>query len=229
MTRAVRWTLATLAALAGWWPVVVLCFVVEQQNLETLWHMVKRDPWRAIGAGIFLLAVGYGVAVWHYSEHIAVQDQRMAAKDDQLAQYQQKTEQIQFATSGLSKLSNRELAARAEQVAQGIHGALLAYNDAMRAGSAIPPAPRPLDGGPYDPWGPMMAADNRAFSALMGAYLTKYKADAIRLRDEMLTRIPPNEKQEDRRSVDSEYSNGVNSFGLEEVATDLELLARKLP
>jgi len=65
-------------------------------------------------------------------------------------------------------------------------------------------------------------------SQLQAAYNSKYKINAILLRDELLSRLPK-EITKDRNDINRSYENVVNTLDILEVADDLERLSKLLP
>lgn len=160
-------------------------------------------------------------------------EQRIASKDDLLTDYrsklliadqrasnvpvagaaaprvEDKQRQLYTAATRFSRASNPQLRSMGIKLAQEIReiadNAILSYSAPMQLSASE------------------MLIKNHQY---MSEYENKYEADAIVIRDELLSRLPLLQRPD---YVNSEYEHPTNPLGLKEVASDLDTLARRLP
>jgi hypothetical protein len=72
----------------------------------------------------------------------------------------------------------------------------------------------------------MTNALSSSFFETVAGYDSRYKVDAILLRDELLSRLPDASKNEREFQL---YEHPTNTFVMERVCDDLERLAKSLP
>ena len=207
------------------------------------WLTVTGAPFTFVFAFVLCLGIGYEWAAHEGSSHEqsltdqlniekqgrtndkSLLEQRIASKDDLLSDYRSKlliaemkeqpapsaphiTEtqrQLSKAATRFSNATNAQLRTMGVQLANNIR--LVAHKAMAVQGSDQ-----------------LRIAINDA----MFEYQTKYQADAIVLKDEMLTRLSGT-LLERPSYMDTEYTLANNSLVLEQVAVDLETLAKKLP
>jgi hypothetical protein len=144
--------------------------------------------------------------------------ERIQAKDDQLNDYRsrllamgtkdkpsvraEKREEFNRSTTRFSNASNKDLVLMGNRLADDILKLGKNTHDRIKAGN-------------------LNALQDAIFS-----YQTSYQADAIVLRDEMLSRLPVVHRE---NWADIMYQTPNNLFGLDDVATDLKRLAALLP
>jgi hypothetical protein len=167
------------------------------EHVTTEWEVLKNAPIAV--ALVFLIAflVAFAVVRWSSAlqlrevrKRLAGMDERLAAKDMQLAEYR---ERLHLATSGrfsYSGLSNLDL-----------RGTALKWVDELRESLALD-----------EDEAPAISCD-------------QVKADAIVLRDELLTRLPSYARDDRWFSL---YERVEDTAGMAAVADDLERLADSL-
>jgi hypothetical protein len=68
------------------------------------------------------------------------------------------------------------------------------------------------------------------FNDLIFTYASRYKVDAVIYRDELRRRVPVGKRYPPSNTpIDAFYDNATNTFGVEDVTSDLERLAKLLP
>jgi hypothetical protein len=163
---------------------------------------------------VSLLLVGAGAGYFVSHERMTAKDEKLSMKDEELKQCRGRVDFLYAPTLKVNGITSADLRAKTLQVATGLRYVLSEYR--RRIDSALQQRP--------------VSADEmqRPFSYVIEQFHSRFKADAILIRDEILLRLSP----EDRRSVAPSrpflYENPTNTLGVEDVATNLEVLARKL-
>ena len=217
------------------------------QHIQKEWGVLKQAPI----AFAVLVALAFGLAFafvsYMHNERFASLEQqvktakeetdganskndllkeRLEAKDDQLTDYRARLlSQNAPASNPTAKTDQRR-----QQLSQSATRFSGASNEELRnMGIAQAHLIRSVAQKPLDVLNKQGSNDQFkiAVSDAMFEYQNKYQADAIVLRDEMISRLA---RPLQRPSwVDTEYSMANNPLVLQDVAADLEVLAKKLP
>ncbi len=202
--------------------------------LQNNWDVLKKAP--LTFALLVLLAGGSGfVAVkWYYEGQIQTlkerdetQKVRLAAKDEQLNEYRQRLQLVPATGTSYSRLTNEELQRKALQVTDRLRQFLT--SETMKEGQQM------------SEWAQMSTAKSEERNRIWKQYTdsllqssirvnteydSRFKVDAILLRDELLSRLPKQLKNEQAYSM---YEHPTNRLGMQGIADDLERLAKSLP
>ena len=167
------------------------------QHALTEWEALKSAPIAVVFVILIAFLVAYAVVRWFYSaqlhevrERLAGMDERLAAKDVQLAEYRQRLHLAASERFSCSGLSNADL-----------KGSALNWVNQLRESLVLD-----------DEEAPAVSCD-------------QLKADAIVLRDELLSRLPSYARDDRWFSF---YERIEDTAGMAVVAEDLERLADSL-
>jgi hypothetical protein len=162
-------------------------------------------------------------------DEISVLDRRLAQKDTQLADYRQRVlgsdphKQTAFSSLTNAQLKEKALALAADALKM-MHDRN-ANEVEHRAWFERPDWDQLDQAKQTEAFQEHGRAASARTDAFMSDFERNYKVEAIALRDELLTRLPPNIK----RSQFISYENAVNPLVAENVVNDLKLLAISLP
>lgn len=215
------------------------------EHLQKEWNLINQAPLTFIVTLLLALLTGWGFMRWLHEDRFAslaeqistvkssndLLNSRLQAKDDQLNDYrtrllaleprpsekpnshsyvEQKREALSQSATRFSKATNKELRDMGIKLATQIRQLLYSERqklDQIHAGQ-----------------NPMSVAV--LISEMEFEYEQKYQADAIVLKDEIMSRLPLVQRS---TSEDHMYRYPTNLYGLDDVATDLERLAKSLP
>jgi hypothetical protein len=178
-------------------------------------------------------------------------EQRISGKDDLLTEYRTQLQlaqmkaqvsppssgnaltvketqrQLNVAATRYSNASNKQLSDWAEDLAGKIRKLSEGYEtnllkSTQERDAAMGAFPGKSKEEQNRVWESFNARDMQYSSTMLQEYNAKYKADAIVISDEMLSRLPPG-----TRNDFAHYDNAA--AGIERISTDLERLARLLP
>lgn len=158
-------------------------------------------------------------------DEVAILERRLRAKDEQLANYRQLSMQGQADKStAFAILSNRAIKERAGKVVGGIRNWYAndpthIETESWMNAAGQSPADRSVA---FQRYAERLSQGTRAH---MAEFDRQFKIEAIALRDELITRLPPGMRSEER----NRYEHPTNPLGGRAVADDLELLALHLP
>lgn len=194
--------------------------------LQQEWETLSSAPFTFIVAALLAGAVAYAAARFHYDTQIKSLEARMGIKNDQIADLRERLGIVVPDANSYERLTNQELAQRSTRLAERVRSlASRHHSEFNRLTSA------PLGGTTEEMNEAFQARSTQLAQAhfdLMGEYESKYKAEAILLHSEMVSRIPARRTQPSR-ATHSLFDHPTNGLGLEDVAQELDLLARELP
>ena len=156
------------------------------------------------------------------------------AKDEQIIDYRQKSNDIQETKQSFVEEDDLKISGKALKISSDIRSALekareesnkTHFNGFEKMRTANDEAERQRI------WNNMNLQSVQSLSAVMEFYSKNLKIDAIILRDEMRSRLPPDLRDfgsDHSKNRDREYEHPVNTFCLTGVADDLERLAKLL-
>lgn len=167
------------------------------QHASTEWATLKSAP---VGIALLVLMaflISYALVRWSYAlkleaakNRLAGIDERLAAKDRQLAEYRERLQLTSSDQMSYSRHTNADLKTSALIWGRGLR-------EYLQTGE-----------------------EDRV------AVFVQFKAEAIVLRDELLSRLPSYARDDRWFSF---YENADNAAGMAVVAEDLERLAESLP
>ncbi len=203
-----------------------------------------QDEWAAISSApvtfILLLIIGFGAAFyvvnWRYEgiveslkERIESFKDRLEAKDDQLTEYRERLHLLPKSETTYSRLSNAELKNKTLDIVHRIRDFLqnrkekqdrILYSDKRANLRDMSEEQR------NKLWHQETNALMRETTETNADYNRDFNVDTILLRDELLSRLPSNSKNEREYRT---YEHPANPIGMGMVADDLERLAKSLP
>lgn len=192
------------------------------------WNTFKKFRWTFLSLALIVASIAYNAAAWRYQGIIESVHERLALKDEQLQSYKNRLDLTPTYNSASSRLSNTDLKNRSIKLVKTLRDALEDFweeqSRSMRDYSA-----RSYEAATEGEKNLLFREETnvliRLNARLNAQYNREFKADAVLLRDEMLSRLSGQ-----KTSINaSTYEYPVNPIGMEEVATDLEKLARNLP
>jgi hypothetical protein len=202
-----------------------------------------RDNWitlRSAPAAFALLVViafsaAFFVGRWRYEavieqlrERLTTHKERIDAKSEQLDEYRQRLHLIPADSTSFTHKTNAELQRQALKVVQEIRDFLKqrqvgSYSVVLSRPSAKPGLTEEQR---HQEWERETQAMMRDSLETSTGYDSRFKVDTILLRDEILSRLPANAKNEREFRT---YEHPTNPIGMGMVADDLERLAKSLP
>ncbi|WP_433583539.1 hypothetical protein [Paenibacillus amylolyticus] len=204
---------------------------IDYLNKE--WSTVSKAPFTFILLLVITFTAVYVIARWRYEsiigtlkERIEGYKDRINSKDEQLNEYRQRLNLVPINQTSYSRLTNIDLKNQALQVVSKIRDFLkvrqsnklmftrMNYNNTMSEEER------------EQAWHSETQAMIQDSLETNANYDSLFKVDTILLRDELLSRIPKNIKNEIKYSI---YEHPTNPLGMGEVADDLEQLAKSLP
>jgi len=195
-----------------------------------------EKKWPALKTPIALLLILIGAFVagridtsWRYEGQIKSLQERLEAKDDQLADYRERLHLVPTDQTAYSRLTNDELKQRAlslvskirnfvERIEEEDRKALDAQVTAIRTAKS--------EEGKNQIWQQYTQESVRSSLEHKSDYDKRFKIETILLRDEILSRLPEETRKGHAQDM---YEYPINPLGMKEVADDLERLARSLP
>ncbi|MGO9147720.1 MAG: hypothetical protein ACLQDF_15280 [Desulfomonilia bacterium] len=200
------------------------------------WKTVSATPFTFVILAVLFFLLAYGVSSWRYQgiidllrEQLAQQKQRTEAKDDQIVEYRERLHLVPSDTTEFSKYTNKELQEKAFAVVNVLRKYLvevqerqnsILFSDKKVSYQSMSEEER------NKAWSEetkRLMVDSLKTST---DYDTRFKVDAILLRDELLSRLPKGSKNEKEYWI---YEHPTNPIGMGMVADDLERMAKLLP
>lgn len=198
------------------------------------WATVTKAPIPFICLTVLAFGCGYGVSRWKYVSVIESKDQqkeilreRLITKDQQIDEYRERLRLVPAHGSEYAKLSHAELQSETLKFVAGLREWLAAHRaqDSELQSRERVAMLRTTDEAERNQLRDAYTSDFlRSSITQNNEYEAKFKAIAIVLRDELLTRI---ERPEPNAYARSMYER-PNSIAMGDVADDLERLARLL-
>ncbi|MBM4274029.1 MAG: hypothetical protein FJ134_06160 [Deltaproteobacteria bacterium] len=190
------------------------------------WETLKSAPLVFISFAILIIFPLWFLISHIYKERIETLKERLAAKDDQINEYRQRLHLVDREKTAYSQLTNNELQDKASKLISRMREY---HKEKDKRNSKINDVYRQrMIQAKTDQEREMIWTEQT--SLLLGPsvnleYGEKFKADAIILRDELLSRLPKDKKNEDLHF----YEYPTNPLGLQRVIDDLEKLSKSLP
>jgi hypothetical protein len=202
--------------------------------LKNEWSVLSAAPFTFISFFVLSLGTTFLLARWRYEgivetnkERIESLKERLESKDELLDDYRQRLHLIPASGSAFSQLSNWDLKQRAlNTVAQ-----IRAFLEEIRLNDTLLTTNRPRYEGMTEEEKDMAWQQETTKLLLESVkansqYDSKFKVDTILLRDELLSRLPTEAKNEMEYRT---YEHPTNPIGMGIVADDLERLAKSIP
>lgn len=193
------------------------------------WQTLKEAPITFLLVLIFAAFAGAYAARWLYAERIEVLQQRLSAKDDQLAEYRERLHLAPAGQTAYSQLTNGELKQRALRLIGNIREFLERTGEEDRKVTFAQFAAMSMAKSEEEKnqlWHRQTEEMSRRSFQRSADYDRQFKVEAILLRDEILSRLPPTARDDRKFGL---YEHPTNPIGMGMVADDLERLARSLP
>jgi hypothetical protein len=205
------------------------------EYMKSEWTVVSGAPWTFIIGCALVFGIAFAANRWRYQgiietlkERLDTIKSRLEAKDSQLDEYRERLHLIPASGSEFSRMTHSELKTRALSFVTDARTWLAQWSQEER---------KVLDG----QWQAMcMATDEAEKNRLWHQhtqtssqislqrsteYDQKFKTDSVLLRDEMLSRLQPDAKDQRAHSL---YEHPTNPIGMGMVADDLERMAKQL-
>jgi len=196
--------------------------------LSKNWETLKSAP--LVFVSFLLLAFAFAIVVANfvYKERIETLKERLISKDDQINEYRQRLHLVDTNKTAYSQLTNQEL----RTASSNLISRLREYADQHEL------ADRRRDEAERQQMLQAKSEEERQkiwntyTSALLTApnlnseYSSRFRSEAILIRDEVLSRLPTDRK--DKFAYD-QYEFPTNLIGLQRVIDDLERLTKSLP
>lgn len=206
------------------------------QLIQNEWVTISSAPVTFVLLLIIAFGVAFFVTNWRYEgivdslkERIESFKERLEAKDDQLMEYRERLHLIPAAESTYSRFTNVELKQKSLDVVSQIRDFLKNRNEKLNDNLFSGRRANLQSMSEEDRqklWHQETNASMRAYRLLNADYNRDFRVDTILLRDELLSRLPPNAKNEKEYRT---YERPTNPIGISIVADDLERLAKSLP
>jgi hypothetical protein len=192
------------------------------------WETLKSAPLIFISFLLLAFALAFVVANYIYKERIETLKERLTSKDDQINEYRQRLHLVDTDKTAYSQLTNQELRGASAKPASRLRE----YVDQREQQDM-----RRLDASRLQMLNAKSEEERqRVWNAetstlltsptLNSEYSAKFLSDAILLRDELLSRLPKEQKNPSAYSI---YEYPTNPIGLRMVIEDLKRLSKNLP
>ncbi len=196
--------------------------------IQKNWQILSSAPLTFIITLILAIVVAFLAVNWGYEARFKLLQDRLSAKDDQLAEYRERLHLTPAKRGGYSKLSHAELKQKALELVQQIRIFLTKNmteerkvsdsNWQQMVGAKTEEEKRRL-------WNEGTTFSIQFYTRINLEYDQQFKVDAILFRDEILSRLPKDSK--DERAF-RRYEHPTNPIGMGMVADDLERLTKSL-
>lgn len=204
-------------------------------HLQKEWSILSSAPFTFVITLILGGLVAFLAMNWAYEARFKLlQDRLLAkqdsllAKDDQLAEYRERLHLTPASRGGFSRLTHAELKQKALGLVQQIRTFLVKHETENRKVSDSKWQQMVMAKTEEEKqrlWNEHTNISTQFYLRLNSEYNQQYKVDAILLRDEILSRLTKDSKNE--RSFHM-YEHPTNPIGMGMVADDLERLAKSL-
>lgn len=192
------------------------------------WETLKSAPLVFISFLLLAAALAFVIANYINKERIEALKERLTSKDDQINEYRQRLHLVDTDKTAYSQLTNQELRGASvkltthlreyvDQREQQDRKRLDAFQQQMLNAKSEEERQR------------VWNADTSTLltsPTLNSEYSAKFLSDAILLRDELLSRLP---KEQKNPPTYSKYEYPTNPIGLRMVIENLERLSKNLP
>ena len=196
--------------------------------LQQEWSTLKSAPVTFVLMLILGFLVAFLAVRWYYQGMLETKDERLKAKDDQLDDYRERLHLISASGSKYSRLNHDELKQEAFDLVKRIRKFLT--EERKRDYSNFTVYQSQMHDAKSDEERSRIWNDHTNKMLLGGLklnteYDNRFKIDAIIMRDELLSRLPKQAKNERAYSM---YEHPTNPIGMGMVADDLEKLVKSL-
>lgn len=196
------------------------------------WATLSNAPLTFVTLFVLALGVAFVVSKLYYAgrietlkEKAEVLKERLSAKDDQISEYRERLHLVPTDNTTYSLLANEELKKKALDVVENIRSFI---GDRRNIESKLfnRQYTNLSEEEIHQRW--EMETQNiiAVSSETQSKYNELFKTDTILLRDEISSRLP---KEFTNSTYSHMYEYPTNLLGIEEVVTNLELLAKNLP
>lgn len=204
--------------------------------IKNEWSTISSAPFTFIILLVLAFSLAYLASSWRHQgiidllrEQLSIHKEWLEAKNDQIAEYRERLHLIPSDTTNFTKLSNKELQEKALRLVQTLRTFLserertqreILYSGWRQNYKELSEEER------------QKAWNEETKKSMMDSlktntdYDTRFKVDAILLRDELLSRLPKGSKDEREYRT---YEHPTNPIGMGMVADDLERMAKLLP
>jgi len=199
------------------------------EHLIKEWNTLKAAPIAFILLVLFAFGAAALVVTWLYSTTMQTLNQRLASKDDLLAEYRERLHLVPTDQTKFNKFTNRELRAKVFALVEAIRAFHNSAQDDSRKStdSQMDEMRRAKSEEERTQiWNRYTQQHIDSFYANQQKYSGRFATEAILLRDELLTRLPPSVRD---KTVNNWYDHPNYHWSSLHVTTDLERLAKLLP
>jgi hypothetical protein len=196
-------------------------------DIRANWAVLVSAPWAFATVALLAITLTAALVRWITSEQIAGLKERLAAKDDQLQEYRERLKLVPPVNT-IANLTNKQLQEKAISKAAEIREFLSNWKREQRARSEARmqrTAMAKTEEERRKLWRDDSEDSSQRYFAFFDLYNTKFKVDAILLKDEMVTRLP---KDSPRQVINSSFEFPTPTTATE-VADELERLAKMIP
>lgn len=191
--------------------------------------MIRQAPFTFVLLLILAIAFVSAFFKWFYSERMEVMTQRLEHKDGQLTDYRERLKLVPTDQTSYSRLTNKELRERAASLVGKVRQFLRQWSEqdmvSIFSQQAAMSAAKSEEERNQIWHSQTKDMGLRSFQR-NAEYDRRFKVETVILRDEMLSRLPSESKDERSYSM---YEHPTNPIGMGMVTDDLERLAKVLP
>lgn len=203
--------------------------------LRSEWSALSAAPWSFVFVVAGAFAIAFAVSRWAYKSLLDTANgrldalkERLAAKDEQIAEYRERLKLIPSNGNKFSLLTQRELQEQALTFVETIRHwySRLEVNTraiAEQQWSAMTRAQNEEQRRQL--WEAHTSTHTSGFQQTMREFEQQFKVDAILLKDELNVRLPATERN---MQMESRYEFPTNTFCIRAIADDLERKAKLL-
>lgn len=192
------------------------------------WTIIKSVPTVFISFAVIVFCFSLVLVNTIYKERIEILKERLSSKDDMLSEYRQRLHLTDTNKTAYSQLTNQELKTAAFDLIPKMRE-YLKQTDQQNRNQSDADHQQMIQAKTEEErqkiWNEQTSRLMRTPSVNI-EYGAKFQSTAILLRDEILSRLPKDQK--DQRAF-SMYEHPTNPIGIGMVVNDLERLANGLP
>lgn len=197
--------------------------------IQTNWETLKSAPLVFVSTIVLAFVLVFFVLRWRYNSIVEILNQRLAAKDDQLTEYRERLHLTPTTDTSYSRLTNNELKQKALEVVSQTRDFLRERNERdtrLRDSKWEQMSAAKSEEEKHRIWNKFVTITMESSQKFISDYEEKFKVDTILLRDELLSRLPKDARDNQSYAM---YQYVANPIGIEMVASDLERLTKSLP
>ncbi len=198
------------------------------EYLQKEWGTISAAPFTFFVACVLVAGLAYAASRWKHSAIIDLLRERIVAKDEQLDGYRESLHLVPAHGSEFSRLAHAALQKEALQFVSSLRewlGNRRSQDSESQNQQWLAMTNATNEEERKRLWDAQTTESIRSSTTLNNEYDSRFKAKAMVLRDELLTRV---QHPEPKNNAPHMYEHPTNPIGMGMVADDLERMARLL-